>query len=270
MLRLVSKTLWDMDHIGNITAMPMDYKTKHLDIIEQGPEPHAHAPNEEDDAEDETMPPKRRRMQVTWKNLQDFGFTPNCPRCSLHRQGLHARARHSRHNEVCRSRMYQEIRANSRAIDPDDERRFEIKRKPIDEPKTDEPACETPRDLGNRDDTAMDEAPEENVGHGEPNTVDDAGMDDNNDYDTTECYQEVDDAMAEESGDTEMMAIMDVLQTLGVDVGEANRFSAKVIRTAQGTSHPTFVEAYGIGRVVDQANNVLINLNIKGLAAFDL
>ena len=209
-------------------------------------------------------------MQVTWKNLQDFEFTPNCPRCSLHRQGLHARARHSRHNEVCRSRMYQEIRANSRVIDPDDEKRLEIKRKPIDEPKTDEPASETPRDLGNRDDTAMDEAPEENVGHGEPNTVDDAGMYDNNDYDTTEFYQEVDDAMAEESGDTEMMAIMDVLQTLGVDVGEANRFSAKVIRTAQGTSHPTFVEAYGTGRVVDQANNVLRNINIKGLAAFDL
>ena len=51
---------------------------------------------------------------------------------------------------------------------------------------------------------------------------------------------------------------------------EANRFSAKVVRTAQGTRQQTFVEAYGTGRIVEHANNVLRNLNIKGLAAFDL
>ena len=55
--------------------------------------------------------------------------------------------------------MNQEILANSRVIDPDDEKRLQVKRKPIDEPKMDEPIPETPRDLGNRDDTAMDEAP---------------------------------------------------------------------------------------------------------------
>ena len=62
MVRLVPKKRWDMNQIGNITAMPMDYKTKHLDIIEQGPEPHANAPNEEEEVDDETIPPKRKRM----------------------------------------------------------------------------------------------------------------------------------------------------------------------------------------------------------------
>ena len=54
--------------------------------------------------------------------------------------------------------------------------------------------------------------------------------------------------MSEEHEDTERVAIMNVLQNLGVDVEEANRFSAKVVRTAQGTRQSTFVGAYGTGR----------------------
>ena len=266
MVRLVPKKRWDMAQLGNLTAMPMDYKTKHLDIIEQGPEPHEHAPGEDVDVGDGDEH-KKRRMQVSWQNLQDYGFTPNCPRCSLHRQGLHARAKHSRHNEVCRSRIYQEIRANLRTVDPEDEKRLEVKRKPTPEPKADEAVPETPRGLEEpaHDDAAMDEA----VLGGDVD-LDDAGMDQADNADTSGFYREVDDAMAEDNADTEMMAIMDVLQTLGVDVEDANRFSAKVIRAARGDSHPTFVEAYGTGRIVEQANNVLRNLNVKGLAAFDL
>ena len=110
-------------------------------------------------------------------------------------------------------------------------------------------------------DTAMDEP----ISDEPPGLIDD-----DMEADTTECSREVDEAMHEEHDDTEMVAIMDVLQTLGVDVEEANRFSAKVVRTAQGTNQPTFVEAYGTGRIVEHANNILRKLNIKGLAAFDL
>ena len=70
MVRMVHRKRWDTDKIGNITALPMDYKTKHLDIIEQGSEPHAHASTEENPVDDESMPTSRRRMQVTWKHLQ--------------------------------------------------------------------------------------------------------------------------------------------------------------------------------------------------------
>ena len=92
--------------------------------------------------------------------------------------------------------------------------------------------------------------------------------------DTAEFYQEVDEAMtetADDNHDTEMVAMMDILQTLGVDVEDANRFCAKAVRTAaQHANEPSFVEAYGTGRIVEQANGVLRNLNVKGLAAFDL
>ena len=269
MVRLVHKKRWDTDHVGNISALPMDFKTRQLDIIEQGSEPHAHETTEDDQKEDDSMPPsKTRRVQVTWKQLQQYGYTEGCHRCSLHRQGLHARARHARHNEDCRSRIYQEIRTSSKDIQPEEERRLVVKPKPTKEPKHDEEvpdaAAETPRDLG---DAAMDEA-----------TVNEAnehmGVESQTaDNDTTEFFQEVDDAMAEEaedSPDTEMAAMLDVLQTLGVDVEDANRFCVRVIHTSRRATNPTFVEAYGTGRILEDANGTLRNLNIKGLAAFDL
>ena len=90
--------------------------------------------------------------------------------------------------------------------------------------------------------------------------------------DTTDFYREVDDSMVGEDGneDTSMVAMMDVLQSLGVDVGDANKFSAREVRKARKASDPSFVEAYGTGLIVERANGVLRNLNIKGLAAFDL
>ena len=87
---------------------------------------------------------------------------------------------------------------------------------------------------------------------GELPNVDDSDMQD----DTVEFYKEVDEAMAEnevDDHDSEMVAIMDILQTLGVDVAEANRFSAKVVR-AQAEASATFVEAYGTGRIAKDAS----------------
>ena len=88
--------------------------------------------------------------------------------------------------------------------------------------------------------------------------------------DTTDFYQEVDEAMEETDHGNEMVAMMDVLQTLGVDVEDATRFCSKAVRAAKCLSDPSFIEAYGTGRIVESANGFLRNLNIKGLAAFDL
>ena len=96
---------------------------------------------------------------------------------------------------------------------------------------------------------------------------------------TTNFYEEVnaaDDAFMDEhnvdgdSGDHDMVAIMDLLQTLGVGVEEANRFSARVMRISAQPINPSFVEMYGCGNIVHAANHVLRNLNVDGLAAFDL
>ena len=143
MVRLVPKKRWDIEKVGNISATPMDFKTRNLDIIEQYPEPHAHTSDGVEAHDDESMPAaKGRRIQISWKHLQDFGFTSGCHRCSLHRQGLHARARHSRHNEACRTRIYNEVRANTRNMQPDEERRLEVKTKPPKEPNHDEAQLE--------------------------------------------------------------------------------------------------------------------------------
>ena len=70
--------------------------------------------------------------------------------------------------------------------------------------------------------------------------------------------------------DHEMISMMDILQTLGVEAEEANRFSSKIMRISAQPLNPTFVEMYGCGNVVRAANHVLRNLNVEGLCAFDL
>ena len=100
--------------------------------------------------------------------------------------------------------------------------------------------------------------------------------------DTSEFYKEVDEAdnlmessefsdgHVDESEDHEMVALMDILQTLGVGPEEANRYSSKIMRISSQPLNPTFVEMYGCGNIVNAANHVLRNLNVEGLNAFDL
>ena len=280
MVRLVPKRRWDTERIGDIAAVPMDFKKRNLDIIEQGPEPHAHASDAIDGPDDAALSTATgRRVQISWKHLQDYGFTPGCHRCSLHRQGLHSRAKHSRHSEECRNRIYHKIKTNTQNMQPEDERRLEIKTKQK-EPKHDEtlPKTVSPETPKNVEDTHRDASMEANADledHDPDNLrdIDNHAMGDE-DNDTTEFDREVDEDMEPNVGeavDTEMAAMMDVLQTLGVDVEDANRFCAKAVRTAsqQGVD-PSLVEAYCTVRIVENANGVLRNLNIKGLAAFDL
>ena len=141
----------------------------------------------------------------------------------------------------------------------------------VDEPKPDDVplvAPETPKD------ESMEVEPH---GDMDMSANDDLHMADMGD--TTNFYEEVnaaDDAFMDEhnvdgdSGDHEMVALMDLLQTLGVGVEEANRFSAKVMRISAQPINPSFVEMYGSGNIVHAANHVLRNLNVDGLAAFDL
>jgi hypothetical protein len=66
----------------------MDINTKGLDAIETDPNPQDHAIVEEE-AEVAYLTPERRRLRITYKDLKDHGFTPSCPRCSLHSQNQH-------------------------------------------------------------------------------------------------------------------------------------------------------------------------------------
>ena len=167
----------------------------------------------------------------------------------MHRQGHHARAKHSRHNEACRNRIYAEIRSQSKDMPPEEQRlaakdQKEPKRKEVS-PEAAQP--ETPP-LTERDVSPMEETGDhEGMEHQDIQDVDASGMEEEADVpfqDSTDFYQEVDEAMEETEHGSEMVAMMDVLQTLGVDVEDANRFCSKAARTAKCVSDPSLIEWY--------------------------
>ena len=104
-------------------------------------------------------------------------------------------------------------------------------------------------------------------------TPDIGGGDDPIDLDDTILYQEVNDDDMEdkvEPDDHEMVAMMDILQTLGVEPEDANRFSSRIMRISNQPLNPSFVEMYGCGNIVNAANHVLRNLNVSRVGAFYL
>ena len=62
------------------------------------------------------------------------------------------------------------------------------------------------------------------------------------------------------------VALMDVLQTMGVDVVDASRFVCAI----RNQNLNTFVELFGSGRMVKTAYDRRRSLNLNGLAAFDI
>ena len=251
----------------------MDFKTKDHDSIEEEVSPHALPEYQEDGdlAERENW-----RMQISDPHLRKYGFTGGCRRCKLHKQGLHARAKHLRHSGACWSRIYRAIKAERGQSHEEEDTRLEVKHKFHKEPdkpkeKAIDPAPDTPVDA------PMKAAP---TGDLDMNAeVEDIG--DNHDVvdvvDATEFFKEVDDAMDSNdigdvpiSEDHEMTESMDSSQTLGVHVGEAKRFSAWIMRISSQPMSPTFVEVYGCGNVVHTANHVLGILNDEEMDAFDL
>jgi len=259
--RLVPSLRWSQAKLGSIRGVPMDFKTASYDVIEEAEDPHAHASADAPaDAEDPDA--ASRRLRISPNHLRQHGYTPGCRRCDLHRQGHHARAKHLRHDEACRSRIYLAVKELRGSQGEDEDKKLEVRLPKKHEPK---PIPETPRDASMEvEDLEQDELP--NIG---------GDMDTNNEAidrdDTTDFFREVDDSMEEQvADDHEMIALMDVLQTLGVEPDDANRFSAKIMRISNQPINPTFVEMYGCGNIVTAANTVLRNLNVTGLAAFDL
>ena len=68
----------------------------------------------------------------------------------------------------------------------------------------------------------------------------------------------------------DMVAMVDCLQTLGVEPEIATRYAATIVKRAQSSRPLTFYEAYGTGNMVHAASHNMRNLNIKGLAALDI
>merc|ERR1712107_534615 len=77
-----------------------------MDAIDGHQDPHTQPYGDGESISD----PARRRVEITFANLQRHGSTPMCPRRSLHAQGKHRRARHHRHTESCRAKLYRGLR----------------------------------------------------------------------------------------------------------------------------------------------------------------
>ena len=72
------------------------------------------SPHDYDPAENESDPVDsqraRRRLKIDLKDLGRYGFTKDCPKCSLHSQNRHREAHKEHHTEQCRSRIYEKMR----------------------------------------------------------------------------------------------------------------------------------------------------------------
>ena len=114
----------------------------------------------------------------------------------------------------------------------------------------------------------IDEIEEENADHTESwdEVIDDAF----NEPDEHVGTNWNDDDMTGDLGDEGMNvdSIMTILQVLGVDVVEANRYAIAAMR-AKSKPPTSFIEAYGRGGLIKLANKRR-DLNLEGLAALDL
>ena len=92
---------------------PITEKPIALDNLEADLRPHEGQPppiDEQLDTDDEPKHVLPKRLRITLDDLKQVGFTPNCPKCNLHRAGETYRAAHSHHAEQCRHRVCNELR----------------------------------------------------------------------------------------------------------------------------------------------------------------
>lgn len=286
-VRVVPEMRWSHEAISKISTTPITFRAGALDKIEESAEPHAHL-EPSDDVTDATR--QIRRLKLFDADVKKFGMTESCQRCEFLRQNKPLLARGVRHNEECRERIYDALRATGservqRADLEDSSRTVTRTRKPRD------PPIEATVDEKPVDEPMVDDAPTEplpDIGdttpHVEPNK---------NEYqvdDTFNFHEEVDEELGDQlevdwdgdqlhdgDGDHIMATLMNVLQTNGVSVGDAAEYAvhimknSKVSPVALGESYnPTMFEVYGHGTIVDASHGIRRSLNVNGLRALDL
>ena len=284
-VRLVPSVRWDMSRIAAITVSPFEFKSKNQDLIETDAEPHTHPEPKPSELDDKIS----RRLKIFDADLKTFGYTEGCARCDLVKRGQMVRARGTRHNEACRDRLYQAMREAGieklKRADMEDSTRTRIRSKQSGR------RTEAPVDASD----APMEPLEVEEAHIDPPMVDPMMADEEplrDNLDTFNFHEEVDEVLngdnndldvdydievEDNSADHVMNSMVDVLQTLGVDAAEATKFSVNLIKDMPVKSmkfgedyRPTLFEFYGQGNLVNAANGCRRDLNLNGLAAFDL
>lgn len=259
MTRVVPSARWNAEKIMKINATPVNEKQTSLDSIEGEENPREHAASESPDVEPN---PQRatRRLKIELRDLGRFGFTRGCKKCLLHSQGRHSSAHKEHHTEACRSRIYARMKEAGvkKYLDAGqlDQERLRARTKKGDEALVDQSAPKA-------DDVADPSAGNPSAGNleatsdtpiAEPATAEEGiEMEDTSflmpdlpesgdsipvEPEDVHTHDQEAQAMHEEAYDTDMLvsqctgmiALMENLQALGVDVVAANRFVAAILR----------------------------------------
>ena len=86
----------------------MDFRMNTMDRIEEETDPQAH-PDPKPEVVD--VQKQLRRLRIMDADVRKYGFTETCQRYEFPRQGKTLLARSTRHNEECRERICEALRA---------------------------------------------------------------------------------------------------------------------------------------------------------------
>ena len=90
---------------------PHDFAEAEVDPEAAEPSPRRQRAEETQSDEREPLPPEQaalRRIRITRPDIERFGYTPGCPRCTAMEVGDHEST--AGHNDTCRTRMYGEYK----------------------------------------------------------------------------------------------------------------------------------------------------------------
>ena len=95
-VRVVEGSRWSKEAIGGIKGTPMNLRPQHIsdsdDFLEESASPHVSddQTGEDDDAVIGPADVSKldKQLRITLKDLQDFGYSDKCPRCSDLQKGI--------------------------------------------------------------------------------------------------------------------------------------------------------------------------------------
>ena len=298
--RIVSDQRWDEKMVMNVKGIPThlnlgDPEAIDFKFIEEKKDPHRLADEGDRDRLDDDRPsdvfPDRpsaelsegtmktldRQIRITRADLKAFGSSPGCPRCADIDYGLFQTKKS--HSRECRLRMYLEYRehdspkwrAVKHLLDPTD---VEPNTRPalrepleVDElpPPQDQPRVGSTE--GDLVDPVIDVEEPHGGGHWPSPEADPHALTPDQAWemfgpDEDEANESMDE---DELADISENAMMESFIAAGADSAHAHDHVHKLF----SFKHATFMELYGRGKIVEEANTNLRSLNVKGLDAFD-
>ena len=198
-------------------------------------------------------------------------------------------ARGVRHNEECRERIYEALRAAGaekiQRADLEDSSRTATR---VRKPK--EPIVDPPPEENNADVPMPLDVPSEPIEMQDDTPHDDSNVHEYQVDDTYNFHEEIDEDLTnnlevdwdegelrDSDGDHVMATIVNVLQTNGVSIGDAVEYGLRMVKNRLDSPinmgkpyNPTVFEVYGHGTIVDASHGLRRSLNVNGLRALDL